>query len=77
MFFLEAAFCKDKAAWCKFVDCSILEAASLCPRKCNACGKAETPDIKLDRIEGDIVGRIVKDNDDHLLPNKVKHENFI
>ena len=71
---LTLALCKDKAAWCKFVDCSIPEAATLCPSACNTCGKKE-PEVTPETIEGDIIGRIVKNDDDHLLPNKVHIRN--
>ena len=62
--------CKDKAVWCRFVDCNKPEAADLCPSTCNVCGRKE-PEIKRVGIEGDIVGKIVKNDARHLLPNKV------
>ena len=64
-------FCKDKQTWCRYVDCTIAEAASLCPRSCNKCESFE-PEVNLENVEGDIVGRIVKANEDHQLPKKVK-----
>ena len=62
--------CKDKETWCRFADCSIAEAANLCPSTCNLCETAQ-PKIELEKIEGDIVARITRASDDHQLPNTV------
>ena len=51
------------------MDCTIVEAAKLCPKSCNICESLE-PETKLENVEGDIVGRIVKTNEDHQLPDK-------
>ena len=67
---MTSAFCKDMKRWCRFVDCTIVEAAKLCPKSCNICESLE-PEVKLENVDGDIVGRIVKTNEDHQLPDKV------
>ena len=63
-------FCKDKEIWCRFADCSNLEAANLCPSTCKLCEPVQ-PKVELEKIDGDIVARITKASDDHQLPNKV------
>ena len=69
------AFCKDKEFWCRLVNCTNLEAASICPSTCNICQKIK-PEIRLEDVEGDIVGKIVKASKDHQLPQKVDTKQY-